>query len=586
MSKSSKQIEEDAIDYLKLALKKSKHIHREISEGDREPIWDGHIYFYKNTVKKNIDLVERIPVQVKGKDDHYNKNKRYSIKRNNLEHYLNEGGVLYFVVYLKDETPTVTYASLTPKVIKKILHGKNNKKTNTINISVTMKPLPDNEVELNLVFQNFIQKRKYQKGFAHVELRSQESLFNSSENLDGEFQFKFIGKEYLDILEYAKSGELDLYYKPKGATIAEPLLDDIFELHLFKENKMHVQIQGNEKVYQTIFNYRTKNDYTIDFRNGCSINVQENLENILITLKFSFSNVLSKRIDGLEFILELQKNKGIILNDHKLTFSDKSLSEIDFNYLKNCLDAHIRLKKILDKLKISKELDFTNWSQNDYRVSETLYKGIINKELIKLDRTDYNTIQFIKFANIQVLLFLIPENIGTTDYRLYNFSDYDMILIDENKQNFSKYEAVDIEHLLLIDNFDISDYLSSYLSNKIPIENKDLGLLKLINFSDNQCDQNVLQSCLEFAQKLLEMDNSEYNKLNLLQIKKRLNTLTTEDNNYLLSLMNHSSVEIRYATACILGYKEQANYLFENQFSEKQRERFIEYPIYHLLNFS
>lgn len=46
MSKSSKQIEEDAIDYLKIALKKSKHIHREISEGDREPIWDGRIYFY------------------------------------------------------------------------------------------------------------------------------------------------------------------------------------------------------------------------------------------------------------------------------------------------------------------------------------------------------------------------------------------------------------------------------------------------------------------------------------------------------------------------------------------------------------
>jgi hypothetical protein len=46
MSKSSKQIEEDAIDYLKLALKKSKHINREISKGDREPIRDGRIYFY------------------------------------------------------------------------------------------------------------------------------------------------------------------------------------------------------------------------------------------------------------------------------------------------------------------------------------------------------------------------------------------------------------------------------------------------------------------------------------------------------------------------------------------------------------
>ena len=46
MSKSSKQIEEDAIDYLKLALKKSKHSNREISKGDREPIWDGRIYYY------------------------------------------------------------------------------------------------------------------------------------------------------------------------------------------------------------------------------------------------------------------------------------------------------------------------------------------------------------------------------------------------------------------------------------------------------------------------------------------------------------------------------------------------------------
>nr|QYL33262.1 hypothetical protein [Streptococcus gallolyticus]QYL33331.1 hypothetical protein [Streptococcus gallolyticus]QYX28976.1 hypothetical protein [Streptococcus gallolyticus] len=35
MSKSSKQIEEDAVDYLKMPLKKSKHINREISEGDK-----------------------------------------------------------------------------------------------------------------------------------------------------------------------------------------------------------------------------------------------------------------------------------------------------------------------------------------------------------------------------------------------------------------------------------------------------------------------------------------------------------------------------------------------------------------------
>lgn len=583
MTKTSKQIEEDAIDYLKMALKKSKHINREIAEGDKEPIWDGHIYFYKNTKKQNIDLVERIPVQVKGKDDYYNKNIGYSIERNNLEHYLNEGGILYFVVYLKNDIPTVTYASLTPKAIKKILLASSKKKRNIKNISVSMKPLPDNEEELNILFLNFIQKRKHQKGFSHIEWRSHESLFDNSKNLDGDFEFKFIGKEYLDILEYAKSGELDVYYKPNGATIPEPLIDDISELKLFEEREMVVQVRGKERVYKTTFSYETKNDFTIDFHNGCSIKVQKTPDLVTLTLNYSLSNILSKRLDGLEFILEIQKNKGIMLYGHKLNFNDENISKIDFDFLNKALEANIRLKELLNKLKISTELDNTGWSQKDSRIVELLYDGIVNEQVVTLDRTDYNSVQVIEFTNVRVLLFLIPENEGTKNYRLYNFSDYDMVFINEDKQLFSKYETVELEQLLLIDNFNISDYLASYLSSESKIENMDLGLLKLINYADSKHDQNALQSCLEFAQRLVDIEQSENSILNLLQIKKRLNILTQKDYTYLHSLMNHKLVEIRFAANCILDYKEQARYLFENEFSIEQQKMFIEYPIYKLL---
>ena len=48
--------------------------------------------------------------------------------------------------------------------------------------------------------------------------------------------------------------------------------------------------------------------------------------------------------------------------------------------------------------------------------------------------------------------------------------------------------------------------------------------------------------------------------------------------------MAHNSVEIRFAAACILGYKDQARYLFDNEFSDEQKERFREYPIYYLLS--
>ena len=106
----------------------------------------------------------------------------------------------------------------------------------------------------------------------------------------------------------------------------------------------------------------------------------------------------------------------------------------------------------------------------------------------------------------------------------------------------------------------------------------------MINYADNKSDRHILQTCLEFAQKIVESDKSEYSILILLQIKKRLNILTQMDSNYLHSLMNQSSVEIRFAATCILGNKEQARYFFDKEFADEQKERFLEYPIYYLLS--
>ena len=39
-----------------------------------------------------------------------------------------------------------------------------------------------------------------------------------------------------------------------------------------------------------------------------------------------------------------------------------------------------------------------------------------------------------------------------------------MVLINEDRQQFSKYEAVDLDQLILVDNFNIDDYISSYLT--------------------------------------------------------------------------------------------------------------------------
>lgn len=39
-----------------------------------------------------------------------------------------------------------------------------------------------------------------------------------------------------------------------------------------------------------------------------------------------------------------------------------------------------------------------------------------------------------------------------------------MELINEDRQQFSKYETVDLDQLILVDIFNIDDYISSYLT--------------------------------------------------------------------------------------------------------------------------
>ena len=216
---------------------------------------------------------------------------------------------------------------------------------------------------------------------------------------------------------------------------------------------MRVQIQGKERLYKTTLNYRTRNDYTVDFKNGCSIKIEKRPGSVKLTLNYSLSNTLSKRLDGLEFILEIYKNQGITINGKKLNFSKENIAKIDFDFLNEALNANIRLKELVDELKISKELDSKGWSKKDSRTIKILYDGLINKQIVSLDRADYNIIQVIPFANVHVLLFLIPERDNSKNYRIYNYSDYEMELINEDRQQFSKYETVDLDQLILVDIF-------------------------------------------------------------------------------------------------------------------------------------
>ena len=71
-----------------------------INDGDKEPAWDGHIYVYPNNKKEKLEMLGRIPVQVKGKkvDKLLGSTYKFTVEVSDLKKYANDGGVIYFVV--------------------------------------------------------------------------------------------------------------------------------------------------------------------------------------------------------------------------------------------------------------------------------------------------------------------------------------------------------------------------------------------------------------------------------------------------------------------------------------------------------
>ena len=79
------------IDYIETGLRKK----------DKEPLWDGNIYLYSTKDRSTKELVRHIICQCKGKiqQEPFKTNITFSVPKNEMKSYLDNGGVMYFVVY-------------------------------------------------------------------------------------------------------------------------------------------------------------------------------------------------------------------------------------------------------------------------------------------------------------------------------------------------------------------------------------------------------------------------------------------------------------------------------------------------------
>ena len=168
MKLDNTSIEEIGINTLERPLLYSGTLAPSLTKREKQPIWDGNILLYKEGGKNNNDfLIDKIPVQVKAKTNKNVPSKSYShsVSVNELNIFLRDGGIAYFVVYVHPTNPEkckVFYSFLAPVDLVRFINSAGSQKT----ITVKMEELPEMSKQVENSFLDFYNDCKKQASYS------------------------------------------------------------------------------------------------------------------------------------------------------------------------------------------------------------------------------------------------------------------------------------------------------------------------------------------------------------------------------------------------------------------------------------
>ena len=159
------------------SVSKTSRLKAFVNSGDKEPSFDGNIYIYDNN-NYSKDNLKRVSVQVKGKGVRSKPTAtiKYPVSIVDLDIYMRNGGVMFFVVYIDKDTgdsKQIYYCALLPFKIKELMKGKTD---GDKSINVNFSQFPTDEKDITDIFLNFHSNAQKQISFIDKELPTIEDL--------------------------------------------------------------------------------------------------------------------------------------------------------------------------------------------------------------------------------------------------------------------------------------------------------------------------------------------------------------------------------------------------------------------------
>lgn len=594
MKLDRKAIETISVNKVKECIVVSPFLDQFITENDKEPSWDGHIYLYTDGIKNKEHFKGRIPVQIKGtvKEDFSKSIVSFSMSLNDLNCYLYDGGCILFVVYIKPDglTSKIYYSELTPVKLKHLIDSSNGKKTKIIKL----KELPADKDLVANVFFNCYQNCKKQSSFSDKKLYTLSELMGS-DNIEG-FVIPFEGVNIKDPTQALMESEVYLYAKLKNTDVLQPLYNMLTDLVTKQTRFGSVKIDGVNyyNSYSIIYEH---NSITFSIGQSFTIKASRNAKTSEITYKDA--KTLRTLVVDLSFMIAYLEGQDLEIdgNHFPIIYDKTSITKFNINDKKQLLHDAKRYVELLDFLCCKVDLPLDSFKESTIRNLDYLAAGLLNNEPIHNLKKDLPPIVYFTVCDIKFLLAvqIVKEIPGT--YRIYDFfkTDIRCITVDEDgiRREISQFAVLKPNDMYKIGNLQVDNFLSSFKKTKAHDKTFQYAndfMLELLKGYDNSIGQcsDLLEAAIEFAQWIYNQsdDSIDYQvkTINLFQAIKRKRNLDDDEKNTLWEIVEISGSDkcVKVAAYLLLDQYDRANRLF-TQLNDAEKNRIIEYPIYHFM---
>ena len=523
-------------------------------------------------------MIGPVPAQVKST---CNKNIPIStVKRKinveELKTFQKNGGIAYFVVYVHPtdfKKSKAFYSLLTPVDLVRYITMANSQKT----ISVDLQELKELDMQKELSFLDFFNDCNKQRNFV-----SPIFLKDIEKDIDTfKIDFSLAScKDKNDLYKYLTIHENFIYVTFKGdpTKTPHPLGDRRYKLKALQEVELDISVK--EKTYF--------NKCIAEIENGNLFIVIPDVMKFTFPMELSDTpfegkvhintvfRTLSQQIHILNFLIDVINEGGFYVGGVKMSVSD--IGQDDLDHLQGELEGANNLQKVLSELHVEKDLDVSDLSKEDIKnINTIISKFIYNKPI---EFTDLKPPRFAKMdiADVSILFFVDKDQ--SDKIRLTSAYDLSMFVFTTEIENGDRrivippYVGYDAEIFRDVCNINYSDFLPSF-KEKRTVENRfyqsmNWTILRMLMGYDAQIKKNsiLLETAFEMA-KWLEDNYPDRNShfihvINCLQIKKRLNIISKEDEECLVNIleMKECNDELKFAAYLLLDDKNMAKRYF------------------------